>query len=89
MVFHRDKHKNMDVKLCIHKIPIQQVDNTKVLGVIIDYNLNWSNHVSYINSKLAKGIGIICKARKFFSKSALINLYFHTLFIVSRYGVMR
>ena len=56
MVFHRVKHKHMDVKLCIHKVPIQQVDNTKFLGVIIDDNLNWSNHISYINSKIAKGI---------------------------------
>ena len=28
MVFHRAKHKHMDVKLCINKVPIQQVDNT-------------------------------------------------------------
>ena len=27
MVFHRAKHKNMDVKLCINKVPIQQIDN--------------------------------------------------------------
>ena len=80
MVFHRAKHKNMYVKLCINKIPIQQLDNTKFLGVIIDDNLNWLNHISYINSKIAKGIGIICRARKFFSKSALINLYYVFIF---------
>ena len=49
-------------------------------GVIIDDNLNWSNHITYINSKIAKGIGIICRARKFFSKSALINLYYAFIF---------
>ena len=52
MVFHRAKHKNMYVKLCINKVPIQQVYNTKFLGVIIDDNLNWSNHIAYINSKI-------------------------------------
>ena len=40
MVFHRDKHKNMDIKLCINNVPIQQVDNTNSLGVIIDGDLN-------------------------------------------------
>ena len=30
MVFHRAKHKHMDVKLCINKVPIQQVDNTTI-----------------------------------------------------------
>ena len=80
VVFHRAKHHHMDVKLCLNKVPIQQVDNTKFLGVIIDDNLNWSNHISYINSIIAKGIGIICRARKFFSKSALINLYYAFIF---------
>ena len=87
MVFHRAKHKTMDVKLCINKVPIQQVDDTKFLGVIIDDNLNWSNHISYINSKIAKGIDIICRARKFFSKSALINLYCAFIFPYLIYGV--
>ena len=79
-VFLRAKHKNMDVKLCINNVQIQQVHNTKFLGVIIDDNLNWSNHISYINSKIAKGISIICRARKFFPKSALINLYYAFIF---------
>ena len=53
----------MDIKIFINNIPIQQVDSTKFLGVIIDDDLNWSNHISYINSKIAKGIGIFCRAR--------------------------
>ena len=36
----------MDVKRCINKVPIQQVDNRKFLGVIIDDNLNWANHIN-------------------------------------------
>ena len=35
MVFHRAKHKHMDVKLCTNKVPIQQVDNTKLLMIIL------------------------------------------------------
>ena len=38
---------------------IEQVKHTKFFGVIFDDNLDWSNHISYINSKIAKGIGII------------------------------
>ena len=37
--------------------------------------MDWSNHISYINSKIAKGVGIICRAKKYFNTSALINLY--------------
>ena len=51
IVFHRAKHKHMDVKLCINKVPIQQVDYTKFLGVIIlnsdvhNYNTRQAHHI--------------------------------------------
>ena len=54
---------------------IEQVKYTKFLGVIIDDNLDWSNHISYINSKIAKGVGIICRAKKYFNITALTQLY--------------
>ena len=43
---------------------ISEVNETTFLGVIIDNKLNWSPHVMHISKKIAKGIGIILKARK-------------------------
>ena len=45
-----------------------------------------SNHISYINSKIAKDISIICRY-KVFSKSALINLYYAFIFLYLIYCV--
>ena len=75
IIFHRAKHKKYEINIDINKIVIEQVKYTKFLGVIIDDNLDWSNHISYINSKIAKGVGIICRAKKYFSITALIQLY--------------
>ena len=75
MVFHRAKHKNYKINIEINKVVIEQVKHTKFLGVIFDDNLNWSNHISYINSKIATGVGIICRAKKYFTTTALVNLY--------------
>ena len=80
MVFHRAKHKKYKIVIEINNIPIEQVRHTKFLGVIFDDNLDWSNHISYINTKIAKGIGIICRAKKYFSTTALINLYHAFIF---------
>ena len=55
---------------------IIEVTETKFLGVIIDYKLNWSSHIMNINKKIAKGIGIILKARKVFNNETLISLYY-------------
>ena len=58
------KHKKYKIVIEINNIPIEQVRRTKFLCVIFDDNLDWSNHISYINTKIAKGIGIICRAKK-------------------------
>ena len=75
MVFHSAKHKNYKINIEINKVVIEQVKHTTFLGVIFDDNLTWSNHISYINSKIAKGVGIICRAKKYFTTTALVNLY--------------
>ena len=54
---------------------IEQVKHTTFLGIIFDDNLNWSNHISYINLKIATVMRIICRAKKYFTTTALINLY--------------
>ena len=74
MVFHRAKHKKYKIVIEINNVPTQ-VRHTKFLGVIFDDNLDWSNPISYINTKIAKGISIICRAKKFVSTTALVNLY--------------
>ena len=74
MVVHRARHKKEKVHIEINQVPIEQVRHTQFLGVVFDDYLDWSNHI-YINSKIAKGVGIICRAKKYFNTSALINLY--------------
>jgi hypothetical protein len=59
----------------IDKQKIQQVLHTKFLGVIIDEHLTWDNHIKYTTSKLAKIIGILCKARHKLDRKALLMLY--------------
>ena len=55
---------------------IMEVTETKFLGVIIDCKLNWSPQITYISKKVAKGVGIILKARKLFDQETLLTLYY-------------
>ena len=48
-----------------HKI--EEVSQTKFLGVILDNKLNWAAHCKYICCKMSKGIGMIIKTRKVFN----------------------
>ena len=54
---------------------IQEVDKAKFLGIIIDNKLNWLEHIKCISRKIAKGAGIIIKARESFETETLLNLY--------------
>ena len=76
MVFTRKLNKIEDIVLKVEGKTIERVTQTKFLGVIIDEKLTWRNHVNYIATKIAKGIGILIKARFYLSKETLVSLYY-------------
>ena len=55
---------------------IDETSEFKFLCVIIDNKLSWKNHILYISGKLARGTGVILKARKYLMKETLISLYY-------------
>ena len=57
-------------------MPVSEKTVTKYLGTLIDNKLNWKQHIQYIKSKLAKGIGILTKIWHFAPKNILISLYY-------------
>ena len=77
MIFSRAKSKaNLSVNLKIDGENLLEVEKTKFLGVIIDNRLSWRDHVNYISGKIARGIGILIKARAVLNKGTLITLYY-------------
>ena len=80
MIFTPRNKKVNYVNLYINNVPIGRVYVTKFLGVQIDSQLNWKNHIEYTCKKLSKCIGILLKARKKLQKSSLISLYYSFAF---------
>ena len=60
--------------IVINQIKIQEVNETKFLGVIIDNKLKWSAHIMYTSKKIAEGIGILLKSIKVFDNDTLLSL---------------
>ena len=79
MVF-SNKRSMIDIELTIDDNKIHSTSQTKFLGVIIDEKLNWNKHISHITSKVARGIGIIIKARKFLPRDAILSLYYSFIY---------
>ena len=64
MIVDRTTHKSkMQLKLCGE--PIQQKDQVKILGIIIDSKLTWRAHVKLIIEKAVKVTEIKKKNRRF------------------------
>ena len=77
MVFHRARLKSANCnELIIDNASITRVYSAKYLGIIIDVKFNWIEHITYINNKISKAIGIMYKARQYLNKSSLVNLYY-------------
>ena len=54
---------------------LNRVDFTKSLGVFIDENLTWSNHINAISKKISSGIGSIKRISRCVPPATLHNIY--------------
>ena len=54
---------------------LKHIKDTKCWDVRIDEHLNWASHIKTTKCKLARGIGILCKARKILKASILLTQY--------------
>ena len=86
MVFDRGKKQSGNNLLTLNNKSIGYVKFTKFLGVIIDEQLNWLNHIPYVKNKISKGFGIILRAQKIFTKKnrsriSIMPLYYLTFYI--------
>ena len=75
------------VPLIMNGEVLEEVFCTKFLGVLIDSKLNWNCHIQYIKKKIAKGVGILCKARKILTDETMITLYYAFVYPYLQYAV--
>ena len=74
-VFHRAKIKSDEhAVIIINNVIFQRTNSLKYIGVIIDYKLNWSQHIAHVKNNISKGIGIMYRARNYLSKLSMMKL---------------
>ena len=66
---------------------ISQIAYTKFLGIYIDENLRFQEHVNFISSKLSKSLGILFRLNKFFPHHILKNLYYSLIHPYLNYAI--
>ena len=61
-------------KLSINNQEIKRASYTKFLGVLLDENLSWKEHLKYTENNIAKSIGLMYKAKPFLDNDSLLSL---------------
>jgi hypothetical protein len=88
MIFKNSKKKiNLTEKLMIQGHEIELVKSTKFLGIILDSDLSWCNHINFIKNKVSKNIGILCRARKILKLETLVTLYYSFIYPLLTYCI--
>ena len=70
-----NRHVNNDIKIRIDMEEIEKSTCYQILGVYIDYRLDWKRHIDHIINKVSKGISIIYRASQKLNETALLMLY--------------
>ena len=85
-LFHKPSRKDvlplLLTRLLIKKHKVERVKSIKFLGVLLDENLSWKDHIKYIENKVAKNIDLLHRAKLFLDKNSLRTLYYsyiHTI----------
>ena len=76
MLFSKSSHLSEDIPILrIDNNPILQVHSTNFLGVIIDDQLSWSEHISSITKTISRNTGVMSRLRAFLPPKSLVLLY--------------
>ena len=66
---------------------IPEVDTTKFLGVYLDRNLSWDDHLTHLYNRLNSNRYLLSISKKFLSENNLIKLYYAHFYSHIKYGI--
>ena len=67
--------------MTLNNIKIKRKNSVKFLGVIIDENLTWKNHIEVAENKISKNIGVLYSASHLLDFKNLLKIYFFFIHI--------
>ena len=74
--------------LFLQKSPLEETDSLKYLGVTLDKNLNFDEHIKDLSRKLGKHIAIVSRLRHFVTREVLLDYYMFYVKPVIQYGIL-
>ena len=88
MIFHTTKRKKNDLELIIDNTKIERVHEFNFLGLMLNENLNWKNHINKISNKVSSTIGILNKLKHFLPLKTKVLLYNSLILSHLNFGIL-
>lgn len=86
--FHtRQKRNVIHPHILIEDYSVEQLADTKFLGLLIDNNLSWNEHVKFVTKKLSSGLYALRRMRYYCSLKTLKTIYFSLFQSHISYGI--
>ena len=87
-------HKSWDKDNLLLKLPILKINNfeikrttsIKFLGIMVDENLPWNEHIHILENTFSKNIGLLYRAKPYLDKNTMVTLYFSFFHSYLNYG---
>jgi hypothetical protein len=69
-----------NINIIIDGNKLELTKSTKFLGIVLDSNLTWKDHILYLSKKIARSVGILSIARRVLNQKSLITLYYSLIY---------
>lgn len=86
-IFYGNRNHRYNINLQIDNHIVKRTSSTKYLGITIDENLNWSEHINNLCNKLLKYVGIFYKIRHYLKIPELVRMYNSLIYPHILYGI--
>lgn len=77
-----------DYKIMVGQDSLVATKKTTLLGIIIDQNLNWKEHIQTLGTKLSSLCFAIYSIKKTCSFSTVLSLYYANVYSALKYGII-
>ena len=81
-------NNNVNLELHVGDLKIPLVECTKFLGVLIDNQLTWQDHVNHLVNKLSNNKRLMSLGKHLLDKNSLLNVYFAHIHSHLNYGLL-
>ena len=85
---YKTKHLHHKKRIVLDGCRLTQVSSAKFLGITIDENLTWKNHINDISKVCSRNVGVLNKVKHFLPKTSLYKLYCSLIMPYLRYGIL-